>query len=103
MHLSPAAFKDAVTLFIVTGHELIHVGQLADGLPDSRMYMENAAWTFTSKAADMLGNTQLFDMANGLGDYYGNGLLQRYYQSDSRYSYTNYIPNIQFRDFVILH
>jgi hypothetical protein len=103
MYLSRFAFKDASTLFITTGHELVHVGQYADGLPDSNMYMENAAWTFTSEAAKLLGNEDFYDMANGRKKYYGNGQLQTYYQSDPRYSYTNYIPNIQFRDFVILH
>jgi hypothetical protein len=95
MYLSRFAFKDASTLFITTGHELVHVGQYTDGLPDSNMYMENAAWTFTKDAADMLGNDFFSKRAPGQ--------LQTYYQSDPRYSYTNYIPNIQFRDFVILH
>jgi hypothetical protein len=102
MYLSRFAFKDASTLFITTGHELVHVDQYADGLPDSKMYMENAAWTFTGEAAKILGNKEFLYMAKGYKER-GGGMLDTYYQSDPRYSYTNYIPNIQFRDFVILH
>jgi hypothetical protein len=95
MYLSPWAFKSDFDLFMVTGHELVHVGQVSAGLDINTVLLENGAYGFNNAAAQMYGNEYWKDLAErGLNKYHVPSLLNERLQP---YLYHNFIPKISFK------
>ncbi len=108
MYLSPFAFKNDLHLFIIGGHELVHVKQNSAGLFDE-LLMENGAWQFILEASKKYGDGYFLQMAKSMlfrtTEYTATGAIRyegKYYVDPffndklQPYLYTNFI-NINFK------